>query len=69
MLINFLVQEQCTDTLILYLFAHKNIEKTPSKIGYVSKIGEIFSTAGRPKTSPNLKFCFIKIAHRVTYIK
>ena len=26
--INFLVREQCTDTLILYFFAHENIEKT-----------------------------------------
>ena len=31
----------------------------------LSKIEEIFST----KTSPNLKFCFIKIAHRATYIQ
>ena len=26
----------------------------------------VFSTANRPKTSPNIKFCSIKIAHRAT---
>ena len=33
------------------------------------KIAEIFSTAAQSKTSPNLKFCFIKIARRVIYIE
>ena len=30
---------------------------------YFSRIAEIFSPAGRSKTSPNLKFCSIKITH------
>ena len=34
-----------------------------------SKIADIFSTASLPKTSPNIKFCSIKIAHRATYIQ
>ena len=37
------------------------------KIGYFCKIAEMFSTAGRSKTWSNLKFCFIKLAHRATY--
>ena len=28
----------------------------------------VFSTADRPKTSPNVKFCSMKIAHRATYL-
>ena len=48
-------------------FVHENTGKTPSKVGYFSKIAEIFSTVGRLKNIPNLKFCFIKIAHRTTY--
>ena len=35
---------------------------------YFSKNAEIFKTTDRPKTSTNLKLCFIKIAHRTTYI-
>ena len=41
----------------------------PLKIRYVSKIKEIFSTSDQPKTSPNLKFCSIKIVHYTTFMK
>ena len=40
----------------------------PSKIAHFSLIAVIFSTANQPKTIPNLKFCFIKMAHRATYM-
>ena len=53
---------QYTETLILFCFACE-------KKGYFSKIAEILSTACRPKTCPNFKLCFIRIAHRATYIK
>ena len=33
------------------------------------QIAEIFSTASQPKTIPNLKICFMKKAHLVTYIQ
>ena len=33
---------QCAETLILYFFVHKKMKKTPSKVGYFSKIAEIF---------------------------
>ena len=41
-------------------FAHKSMKTNPSKVGHFNKIAEIISTANRPKTSPNLKFCLIK---------
>ena len=44
-------------------------EKKHSKVGYHIGISEIFSTADRPKTRPNFKFCFIKLARRMTYIQ
>ena len=64
MLCNFLVRTpQCTESMIFFL-PIKTALKT-----YFSLILDIFSTiANRPKTSRNLKFCFIKMAHRVTYI-
>ena len=40
------------------------MKKTPSKVGYFSKIAEIVSIAG-PK--PKFKLCFIKIVYRATY--
>ena len=46
--------------------AHENIKKLPSKVAYFMAKSEIFSTANLPKTSPNLKFCSIKIAHHAT---
>ena len=39
----------------------------PSKVAYFTAI--IFSTANWPKTSPNIKLCFIKMAHRTTYLQ
>jgi hypothetical protein len=47
-------------------FARENIKKLPSK--YFCSIAENFSTCNRPKTSPNIKFCTIKMSHRATYI-
>ena len=44
------------------------MKKLASKVAYFSLIWAGFSTANRPKTSPNFKFCSIKKAHRVTYI-
>ena len=50
---------------VFSLFGHE----MSSKVAYFSLIEEIFSAADlQPKTSPNFKFCFIKMAHRVTYI-
>ena len=58
------------ETLIFYLFCPWRNEKSPSKFGYSSKIVEIFSSfRRRSKTSQNLKFCFIKKAHRATYLR
>ena len=46
---------------------HKKIKTMPSEVAYFNTQSEIFSTANRPKTSPNLIFCFIKMTHRATY--
>ena len=46
-------------------FAPKNL---PSKVANDRLGWAVFRTANRPKTSPNLKFCFIKIAHCATYL-
>ena len=43
-------------------------KKMPSKAAYFTAQSEIFSNANRPKTSPHLIFCSIKMAHRGTYI-
>ena len=40
----------------------------PSKAAYFTAQPKIFSNANRPKTSPNLIFCFIKMAHSGTFI-
>ena len=40
----------------------------PSKAAYFTAQSEIFSNANRPKTSPHLIFCSIKMAHRGIYI-
>ena len=58
-----------TEILILYLFSPWKHGKKPSNVGFSCKIPQIFNTAGRSKISPNLKFCFIKIARCTTYIK
>ena len=50
------------------IFPHENMKK-PSKVGYFSRIAEIFSTVSRPKTSPSLKFCSVKIAHCMIIIQ
>ena len=34
----------CRNSNFLNFFAHENMKKTPSKVGYFSKIAEIFST-------------------------
>ena len=43
-------------------------KKLALKVVYFSVIWADFSTANRPKTSPNLKLCSIKMAHRATYV-
>ena len=48
--------------------AHENINKLPSKVEYFKAQSEIFSIANRRKTSENITFCSIKMAHRRTYI-
>ena len=40
----------------------------PSKVANNRLGWAVFSTANQQKTSLNLKFCSIKIAHRATYI-
>ena len=48
MLINFLVQTLQCNVQKLYLctfFAHQNMKNLSSKVGYFSKIAEIFNTA------------------------
>ena len=70
MSINILVWTlQCAETLDLYLFCPW--KKIPSKLGYFSRIEEIFLTAASPKPdqNQNLKLCFIEIPHRWTYIQ
>ena len=47
---------------------HKNIKKLPSKVANNCLGRAVFSTASRPKTSPNLKFCSIQMPHCATYI-
>ena len=44
--------------------AHENIKNTPSKVAHNQP--NFFSIANRPKTSRNINFCSIKIAHRAT---
>ena len=44
---------------------HKNIKKLPSKVANNCLGRAVFSTASRPKTSPNLKFCSIQMIWRV----
>ena len=41
------------------------MKKPPPKVAH-NQPKFFFSTAIRPKNSPNLNFCFIKIAHRET---
>ena len=48
-------------------FAPENMKKLLSKVAH-NHPNFFFSIANRPKTSPNLNFCSIKIAHRVTYV-
>jgi hypothetical protein len=43
--------------------------KPASKVEYFSKIAELFSIAGQPKNSPNIKLCLMNIAHRAIDIK
>ena len=50
----------------LFFFAHEGIKKRPQKLLIIGPI--FFSIANRPKTSTNLNFCSMKIAHRVTYV-
>ena len=54
-----IIMLQCSrsETLIFYYFCPWKVEKTLLKVGYFSKIAEISSVTGRPKTRPNLKFC------------
>ena len=52
---------------LLFFLAHDNVEKLPSKVAH-NQLHFFFITANRPKTSPNLNFCFIKFAHRTTYV-
>ena len=40
----------------------------PSKVANYRLGWAVFSTANQPQTSPNLKFCFIKMSHRATLI-
>ena len=56
MLINFLVwMLKCAVTLFFCTcFAHKNMENTPSKVEYFSKIAEIFSNAKNGPVCPDI---------------
>ena len=47
-------------------FAPENMKKTPSKVAHNRPRPFFFSTANRPKSSPNLNSCSIKISHRGT---
>ena len=51
---------------VLFCFARDNMKKTLSKVAH-NQPNFFFSTANRPKKSPNLNFCSMKIAHRATY--
>ena len=56
-------------TILKKCFAHENVlTKLLSKAAYFMTQFEIFSTANQLKTSTNLIFCSIKMAHRGTYI-
>ena len=43
-----------------FCFTHYGLKRLPSKEEHFCRIAELFLTAGRPKTSPNFKFCFVK---------
>ena len=60
--------EACGAGAQQWLGKWKNVKKTPSKVAHNCRKMFFFNTANWPKTSPNLKFCSIKIAHRTTYI-
>ena len=45
----------------------ENMKIPPSKVAR-NQPNFFFSTDNWPKTSPNLSFCSIKIAHRSTYV-
>ena len=45
----------------------ENFKKLPSKIAH-NRPNSFYSIVKRPKTSPNLNFCSIKIAHVATYV-
>jgi hypothetical protein len=50
----------------MQLFSAKatiSLKKLPLKVAYFTAQSEIFSTVNRPKTSPNLIFCSIEMAH------
>ena len=57
---------QYFQNIFKFSFAREIIKKLPSRVLYDP--GRNFSTARRPKTIPNLKFCLIKMTHRATYI-
>ena len=56
------------DTTLFNFFAPKNMKQLTSKELLIIGPNFFVSIANRPKTSPNLNFCFIKIAHHVTYV-
>ena len=49
------------------MFCPCNHEKPSLKLGYFTRIAEIFRNANRPNTSPNFKICFIKMAHKFVW--
>ena len=53
--------------IFFLFFDHKKLKKPPSKIAH-NRPKLFFSIANRPKTSPNINLCSIKIVHRVTYV-
>ena len=56
-------------TILKKKFAHENMKKTFSKVAHGRPKLFFSVNVNRPKSSPNLHFCSIKIAHRVTYVK
>ena len=66
MIFKFLVRtQQCKESLISLLFSHENIlKKLPSKIGYFSKIEEIFITALPAQWVQIVKCVFSNVAYR-----
>ena len=48
-------------------FAYENMKKPPSKVAHY-RPQFFLIIANRPKTSPNLNFCTIKIVPRLTYV-